>query len=231
VEEKERKLVVGLGNPGPKYQNTRHNAGFMALALFAEKQGLENPSVSGQSLLSFGKVAGQKVVLAWPQAFMNNSGPPTRKVLDYYKINPSNMLVVHDEMDVPLGRLKFSRGGGSAGHRGLESLLEVIPAEFDRLRFGVGRPPKTAILAKTMDYVLAPFNSLEIELLDKTLIWAADLIRVWVTMGLAKAQMLGNRAEPAQPKKPKPKPDSQASPATAGSDQTLAPPQEPTLEP
>jgi PTH1 family peptidyl-tRNA hydrolase len=188
-------MVVGLGNPGSRYQNTRHNAGFMALALFAVKLGEENTRVSGSSLLAKGRVGGQKVLLVWPQTYMNNSGQAVREVFDYYKISPENLLVVHDEMDLPLGRVKFCRGRGSAGHKGLESIFNHLSSDFDRLRFGVGRPAKTAFEEGVIDYVLSPFTSLESETVDKTLKWAADLIEVWVAQNLAAAQRLSNRTE------------------------------------
>jgi PTH1 family peptidyl-tRNA hydrolase len=106
-------------------------------------------------------------------------------------------------MDLPLGRLKFTTGGGSAGHKGLESILGEMPADFDRLRVGIGRPEKNFFVEKAADYVLAPFNSLENDKVNLTLDWASDLVRVWVIKNMAAAQMLGNRPEPAQKKKAK----------------------------
>ncbi|MDR1608420.1 MAG: aminoacyl-tRNA hydrolase [Deltaproteobacteria bacterium] len=196
--------MVGLGNPGPKYQNTRHNAGFMAVAHFANKRGLEDPRRNGNSLLTWGKVEGQKVLLAWPQRFMNNSGEEVKKIVDFYKVAPENLLVVYDEMDLPVGRIKVSKGGGAAGHRGVESLVEALPNTFDRLRFGVGRPPKNNFGHSNIDYVLGPFNSLESEAVDKALDWSADIIRIWLIKNLAGAQMLANRNEPRPTKKTKP---------------------------
>jgi PTH1 family peptidyl-tRNA hydrolase len=211
VADKEIKMVVGLGNPGSKYQNTRHNAGFMAVALFAEKLGLTDSRSSGPNLIAWGEAGGVKALLVWPQTYMNNSGPAVRSVLDFYKISPTNLLVVHDEMDLPVGRLKFSQGGGTAGHKGLESILEVLPKNFDRLRLGIGRPEKTVFLEKAMDYVLAPFSSLETALVDQTLKRAAELIEVWVAKNLAAAQRLGNRGEKPQKTKEAIKPPAEPS--------------------
>ncbi|MDR1577362.1 MAG: aminoacyl-tRNA hydrolase [Deltaproteobacteria bacterium] len=218
--EKVLKMVVGLGNPGAKYQNTRHNAGFMAVAQYAQQKELDNPRTGGACLLTWGKAEGQKFLLAWPQSFMNNSGQAIRKVLDYYRVEPENLLVLHDEMDLPLGRLKATKGGGAAGHRGIESILEHIPNNFDRLRIGVGRPPKTGFETTNVDYVLSPFTSLETEILDKTLLWAADIIQIWLLKNLASAQMLANRSEPRPPKKPKTPIEPKAE--TADSSESLA---------
>jgi PTH1 family peptidyl-tRNA hydrolase len=218
VAEKKLKMIVGLGNPGDKYKNTRHNAGFMVVGLFAEKLGLAEARTSWPNLLAWGKTEGQKVLLVWPQTFMNNSGPAVKRVLDYYKISPSDLLVVHDEMDLPVGRLKFSRGGGYAGHRGVQSILEEIPQDFDRLRFGVGRPTKgDHFKEKSMDYVLSPFSSLESQAVDETLNKAAGLIEVWAVRNLAAAQRLGNRSEkPPKPEKEALTADEDLKPEAAG---------------
>jgi PTH1 family peptidyl-tRNA hydrolase len=229
LAENDFKMVAGLGNPGDRYQNTRHNAGFMALALFAVKLGQENVKVSGSNLLAKGRVGNQKVLLVWPQNYMNNSGPAVREVLDYYKVSPENLLVVHDEMDLPLGRVKLCRGRGSAGHKGLESLFECLKTDFDRLRFGVGRPVKTAFEPGVIDYVLSPFTSLETELVDKTLKKAADLIEVWVAQNLAAAQRLGNRTE--KEKTPKAKAPVATDPTSTNPTPTTAAPNDPALAP
>jgi PTH1 family peptidyl-tRNA hydrolase len=203
--DKEPKLIVGLGNPGEEYRNTRHNAGFMILAVLADKHRLEDPKRSGPCLVTKARLEGQKLIMVWPQTYMNNCGPAVRRLVDFYKVPAGRILVLHDELDLPLGRIRFSKGGSSGGHKGLESIMSEISAPFDRLRFGIGRPPKDGFITKIIDYVLSPFSSLEDEKVDKTLAWSADLVRIWAVKNLAAAQMLGNRTERAPAKKPKPK--------------------------
>ncbi|MDR1085489.1 MAG: aminoacyl-tRNA hydrolase [Deltaproteobacteria bacterium] len=200
MSEKEMKVLVGLGNPGPEYQNTRHNAGFMVLALMARKYALEIPKKSGSSLIAAAKLEDRKVLLVWPQSYMNNSGPPVRKILDYYKVSPASLLVIHDEMDLPLGRFKLTKGGGDGGHKGIESILREVPLDFARLRVGIGRPDKSNPFRSVINFVLSSFTSLEEQEADKALDTASELACVWVTQGLVKAQGIGHRSDVGQKK-------------------------------
>jgi PTH1 family peptidyl-tRNA hydrolase len=195
------KVVAGLGNPGPQYQNTRHNMGFMTLAQMAQDRGFENPVKFKKSLLTKGRVEGQKVLLVWPQTYMNLSGLAVEEVLSYYRLTVEDLLVIHDEMDLPLGRLKLTKGGGTAGHNGLGSLVEELSADFDRFRLGIGRPEKNAFYEGYYDYVLSPFNSLEIPLVDEVIERAAKATAIWVNEGLAAAQRLVNIKKPNASKK------------------------------
>jgi PTH1 family peptidyl-tRNA hydrolase len=199
------KLILGLGNPGDAYADNRHNAGFMALEAFARdpKEPLGPPSNFKSSRIATGRCSGVRVVLAWPQTYMNLSGHAARELVSFYKIDAlEDMLVVHDEMDLPPGRVKATRGGGSAGHNGIDSVKEAVPQDFARLRIGVGRPPKAEGEGPSgsKDWVLSPFADEEIPLVEEALKAACGLMRVWIEDGLSAAQRLGNR----KPKKPKP---------------------------
>ncbi|MEI9966099.1 MAG: aminoacyl-tRNA hydrolase [Candidatus Moraniibacteriota bacterium] len=140
------KLIVGLGNPGTEYQDTRHNAGFLALDFL--QTAWESPAflseqklVSSQSVARFGT---EKLLLLKPETFMNDSGTAVRKALQYYKIGPEDLLVVHDDMDIPSGQWRFTESSRSAGHNGVESLIEALGTQdFARLRLGIGRPEAT----------------------------------------------------------------------------------------
>ncbi|MDR3153384.1 MAG: aminoacyl-tRNA hydrolase [Deltaproteobacteria bacterium] len=206
MEASGTKLIMGLGNPGPAYADNRHNVGFMALDLFA-REGLDGagpPANFKSSLIVTGAGRSGRVILAWPQTYMNLSGHAARELVSFYKISAAeDLLVVHDEMDLPCGRVKATRGGGSAGHNGIDSVKEAVPADFARLRIGIGRPPKDLWGASpgSRDYVLSPFEPEENPLVEEALKAARELMAVWLKDGLSAAQRLGNR----RPPKPKAK--------------------------
>ena len=188
-------LIVGLGNPGPGYENTRHNAGFLAARRLAAKAGFPPPARFRGSLAAQGSAAGRRAVLAWPQTFMNLSGQAVSELASFYKVAGQDILVLHDEMDLAPGRLKLSFGGGPAGHRGLASILEYLDTDFCRLKIGIGRPAAS----EAADYVLDDFSSQERPLIDETLDRAAEAALNWAALGLALAQNLVNRRpEPDQ---------------------------------
>jgi PTH1 family peptidyl-tRNA hydrolase len=199
-------LIVGLGNPGREYEATRHNAGFMALERLAEKQGFDRPTHFKSSQVAKGAIGGNKVVLAWPQTYMNLSGQAVQELANFYKIPGSDILVLHDEMDLPPGRLKLDLGGGAAGHNGLASIMQHLPEEFCRLRIGIGRPPKEFFTSGSADYVLGRFLEMEWPEVDKALSEAAAAAASWLTQGFTKTQLKVNR-RPKAPKKPKPAPE------------------------
>jgi PTH1 family peptidyl-tRNA hydrolase len=196
------KLIMGLGNPGPGYAQTRHNAGFMALSLFAEKNRLETPANFKSSVIINGSVQGNRVILAWPLTYMNLSGVAARELYCYYKIpGTENVIVLHDEMDLPPGRVKVSLGGGTAGHNGVSSIKENLPGEFAHVRIGIGRPPKFdwPDQGGSKDYVLSPFEEDELEFINEGLELAAEATLAWIKGGLGASQRLANK----KPKKPK----------------------------
>lgn len=158
------KLIVGLGNPTDKYKNTRHNIGFMAIDEIAE--GLQAPSWKQNfgGLFTEIKFCNQRVVLLKPMSYMNNSGVPVQSCASFYKIRPEEILVIHDELDIPLSKIKTKIGGGNGGHNGIKSIESRIGKEFHRLRIGIGRPEHKD---QVSDYVLSNFSSVETETVDE----------------------------------------------------------------
>ena len=179
-------LVVGLGNPGPGYAATRHNAGFMVVDLLAERMGGRFKAHKGGSDILEGRVAGLRVVLAKPKSFMNLSGGPTVAAQNFFKVPLEQIVVVHDELDIDYGLLRLKRGGGDGGHNGLKSISKSLGSkEYLRVRFGIGRPPGRQDPA---DYVLSDFSQVERKELDLFVDRAADAVETVITDGLEPAQ-------------------------------------------
>jgi PTH1 family peptidyl-tRNA hydrolase len=182
----ERFLVVGLGNPGPRYAGTRHNAGFLVVDLLAERLGGSFKAHKGRADVVEGRLAGAPVVLAKPKSYMNESGGPVVSIARFFKVPPERIVVVHDELDLPYGALRLKRGGGDGGHNGLRSTTSALGSkEYLRVRFGIGRPPGRQDPA---DFVLKEFSALERKELDFLVDRAADAVESLVRDGLEKAQ-------------------------------------------
>lgn len=172
------KAIFGLGNPGARYAATRHNAGFMVLELLARRHAVALDRVGPLAAWGQGRIAGVDVLLAEPLGFMNRSGEAVRELLPPDLVRATDLLVVHDEIDLPFGRVKLKRGGGTAGHRGIGSIGEEIgDLEFCRLRVGVGRP---AAGCEPAEHVLSPFADQEAEGLVDLIARAADACETWV---------------------------------------------------
>lgn len=186
-------LVVGLGNPGPKYQGTRHNVGFEVVELLADAAGAEFSEKKWKARVAKGRVAGHDVLILEPQTFMNLSGESVGPALGFYKLGTEALIVVHDEVDLPVGTVRLKKGGGPGGHNGLRSLIQHLPdPDFIRLRIGVGRPPPEW---DTADYVLSKFGSGERNQIDEAAKFAAEAINAVITDGLAKAMNVVNRSK------------------------------------
>ncbi|KLU62054.1 peptidyl-tRNA hydrolase [Peptococcaceae bacterium CEB3] len=185
------KVIAGLGNPGPEYAETRHNVGFVLVDNLAELWRWDfRPKYHG--LMAMGEVSGERVVLFKPQTYMNLSGRAVRELAGFYKIPASEILVVHDDLDLGLGRMRLRRLGGAGGHRGVLSLLAELGTEdFWRLRIGIGRPPAGWEAAA---YVLGRFLPEEIEPLEGVLDKAGQAAGVWLTGDTAAAMNRYNRA-------------------------------------
>jgi PTH1 family peptidyl-tRNA hydrolase len=193
-------LVVGLGNPGPKYVRTRHNVGYLVTDLLAERMA-GSPAAwkahrSGRAQVVEGRLGGvpgqpgPRVVLGRARSYMNESGGPVSTLLGFYKIPTERLVVVHDEVDIPFGALRLKFGGGDNGHNGLRSLRRSLgTGDFYRVRVGVGRPPGRR---PTADYVLADFTPAERRDLETDVDRAADAVDCLVSEGLAKAQNVYN---------------------------------------
>ncbi|MDR3578286.1 MAG: aminoacyl-tRNA hydrolase [Anaerolineaceae bacterium] len=178
-------LLVGLGNPGREYRANRHNLGFMTVDQLSQSLSVRLSRVQSKALIGIGALEQHKVVLAKPQTFMNLSGQAVSALLRFYKIPLERLLVIHDELDLPLGTLRLRPGGGSAGNRGLASIIELLGTqEFPRLRIGIGHPPGQMSGA---DYVLQNFPPAEQEMLDLVLKRAVEAAQVFVKSGLETA--------------------------------------------
>ncbi len=150
------RLIVGLGNPGPGYARHRHNLGFMAVDRFAERHGFRFSQRAANALVATGAFEGAPLTLAKPQTFMNRSGEPVRGLVQRYTRGPRDLVVVYDELDLPLGRLRIRKEGSPGGHNGMRDVIRALGTqEFVRLRLGIGRPPSDEDPA---DYVLSPFT-------------------------------------------------------------------------
>lgn len=182
-------VIAGLGNPGPKYQWTRHNAGFLFLDRLAH---LENISINRKN---FSGLAGEwnhdgnRLILLKPQTFMNLSGQAVMQALQFYKLPLSQLIVAHDELDLPFGTVRLKQGGGHGGHNGLRSIMEQLgKGDFIRLRIGIGRPPH----GDTVNYVLGNIPPDQMEVLPRVLDGGLEMLEMLLDEGLSKAMSLYN---------------------------------------
>ncbi|WP_027953480.1 aminoacyl-tRNA hydrolase [Halobacillus kuroshimensis] len=172
------KCIVGLGNPGKKYDRTRHNAGFMVLDEWAERNNWSFSQKKFNGLYTMERMDGEKVVLLKPQTYMNLSGESLRPLMDYYDLDVEDILVVYDDLDLPPGKIRLRKKGGHGGHNGIRSIIDHLGTkEFKRLRVGVGRPEgsKTVI-----DHVLGTFTKEEIPHVEDSIDYAVKACEAWV---------------------------------------------------
>jgi PTH1 family peptidyl-tRNA hydrolase len=189
-------LVVGLGNPGPAYAGHRHNVGYLVVEELASRMGSPFRSHrTGRADVVEGRLGvpgepGPRVVLARPRCYMNESGGPVKALATFYKVAPEQLVVVHDEIDIPFGTLRVKLGGGDNGHNGLRSVRAAIgTGDFHRVRAGVGRPPGRREVA---DFVLSNYSTVERNELPFQVDRAADAVETLVTEGLAETQQRFN---------------------------------------
>jgi PTH1 family peptidyl-tRNA hydrolase len=192
--ETETFLIAGLGNPGREYRETRHNVGFITLDRLAARLAATFGRLESKALVAKGEVEGFRLVLAKPQTYMNLSGQAVSGLARFYKVPLERLLVIYDDVDLPFGSLRMRPSGGSAGQKGMASIIQSLGTQdFPRLRIGIGRPSGRMDAA---DYVLQTFNRQESALLDELLERAADAALAFVRLGLEAAM---NRYNPAQP--------------------------------
>ncbi len=200
-------LIVGLGNPGSKYENTRHNIGFRSVNALAAKHGITLTKLEQRALVGGGTILGKRVLLAKPQTFMNVSGDSVGPLASFYKIPTEKILIVCDDLDIPMGTLRLRKSGSSGGQNGMKHILQRLGTqEINRIRMGIGRPPGRMNPA---DYVLQPFKGDEeisaVEMIDR----AIKAIETWLTDGIDPAMNRYNGAgEAPKPEKPAKPPES-----------------------
>jgi len=205
-------MIVGLGNPGRRYTETRHNAGFLVIDELARRWGIDCSKKQLGAQVGGGLVRDTKVLLVKPQQFMNRSGHPTRSLMGFYKAPLETVVVIHDEVDLPFGTVRVKRGGGAGGHNGLRDLDRHLgDRNYVRVRVGVSRPPEGW---DTADYVLGKWNATEARDLDTVLGRAADAAELVLSDGLTAAMNQFNvRPKQKKVRKPAPEPaDPSASP-------------------
>ena len=215
-----KRLIVGLGNPGRKYEMTRHNIGFRVIDELAARYKLGAGRSEKRALTWSGQIQGIPIKLAKPMTYMNRSGESLRQLMDFYDIAPSNLLVVHDDLDTPFGILRLRQSGGHGGQNGLRSIIQHLGGkDFARLRFGIGRPPGKM---DPVNYVLQPFKGDDLIRADELASRAADAVEVWLSAGIEEAMTRFNGDAKASQPPPKPR-DLEAQLAVAARAQELAP--------
>ena len=186
LNRKERWIVIGLGNPGQEYERTRHNIGAMVAAELANRSGKKLSSHKSRANLAEYKLStGDSVSVATLRCYMNESGGPTKSLIDFYKAKSDHLIVIHDELDIPFEAIRIKQGGGDNGHNGLKSITKVLGPDYFRLRMGIGRPIGNQDPA---DFVLKPFNSTERKNLEFFVTRGADAIEALISEGLERAQ-------------------------------------------
>ena len=192
-----RKLIVGLGNPGSNYRRTRHNIGFTCLDALAERHDLSYGRGRQQTEVATGFLGEQAIVLAKPQTFMNDSGRAVAALARFYGIAPADLIVAHDELDIPFGTLRLRDGGSAGGHRGVSSIVQHLGTNAcARLRVGIGRPPGAMPPDR---FVLAPFGQAEIDVLPEVRDAAVAALTLWALEGMAAAMKGYHGWSPGRP--------------------------------
>jgi len=183
------KLLVGLGNPGRGYANNRHNVGSACLNHFARRQGIRFDKKQGKARIGLGEVAGSKVVVAKPQAYMNRSGQSVSLLVKKFDVSLNNLLVIHDDLDLLLGKIRIRQGGSSGGHKGIESIISCLGSQnFIRIRVGIGRPIKNEGFTEFSEdeiiaYVLSDFTPDEKQAITPVLPRVSEAILCLLTEG------------------------------------------------
>ena len=167
MQENKPVLVVGLGNPGETYKNTRHNVGFMAVNHFAGDGAKWKKEKN--ALTCAMDVGGRRVILVQPQTFMNNSGDAVGPLMAYYKIPLENVIVIHDDMDLAVGSVREKIGGGSAGHNGIKSIDRAVGADYKRIRIGIGHPRDLGLPMEPADWVLGRFTAQQLSAVESVI--------------------------------------------------------------
>jgi peptidyl-tRNA hydrolase, PTH1 family len=209
----QRRVIVGLGNPGKEYARTRHNVGFHIADRLADKHGLKFSKMMSRAIIAVGDIDGQKVVLVKPQTFMNDSGASVGPILKFYKTDPAGLMVIYDDLDLPVAQLRLRKFGGTGGHNGMKSVIARVGTEnFPRLRVGIGRPPGRM---DPMDHVLLPFTKSELDLMEPAYDRAVEGLTRWLKEDIERVMNYVNVGEEKRKSadESKPRPDDKPQPA------------------
>ena len=179
-------LIVGLGNPGDKYENTRHNVGFMTVDILAERLRIPVQKLKYKALTNTAELGGQKVLLMKPVTYMNLSGEAVRQAADFYKIPPERVLVISDDVSLPVGKLRIRAGGSAGGHNGLKNIIAQLGSDrFPRVKIGVGEKPHPDY--DMADWVLSKFTGEDKKAIDAAVLRAADAVECLLREGPERA--------------------------------------------
>lgn len=177
------KMIIGLGNPGKEYINTKHNVGFMVIDAIAEELNVSVEKKQCQALTQATVWGSEKVLLVKPQTYMNLSGQAVMELLNYYKDRIDDLLVIHDDLDLPPGQMRFKQGGGAGGHNGIKNIIAHLNSnDFDRLKIGIGKGTRD-----TKDYVLTPFHGTDKQAVEEAVSEAVGAVKAWMDEGIAPA--------------------------------------------
>ena len=194
------RLIVGLGNPDPEYQWTPHNLGFMAVDELANRGGIRVERPEGKALVGKGKIAGEDVLLAKPQTYMNLSGISVRELLEKYELGPADLLVMWDEVQLPFGTIRIDRKGSGGSHNGANSVISAVGTqEFSRIRLGCGPDHP---LSSRREFVLRPMKKSELEEAAEMIGKAGDAVEMILAKGIEPAMNIFNRRKPAEAEEP-----------------------------
>ena len=177
------KMIIGLGNPGKEYAQTKHNVGFMVIDAIADELHIAVEKKQCQALTQTATWDGEKILLVKPQTFMNLSGQAVVELLNYYKDRIDDLLVIHDDLDLPPGQLRFKQGGGAGGHNGIKNIIAHLNSnDFDRLKIGIGKAKYD-----TKDYVLTPFGGADKKAIEEAVALSVGAVKTWLEEGIGPA--------------------------------------------
>jgi peptidyl-tRNA hydrolase, PTH1 family len=200
AEQRPMRLIVGLGNPDPEYQWTPHNLGFMAVDELANRGGIRVERPEGKALVGKGKIAGEEVLLAKPQTYMNLSGISVRELLEKYELGPADLLVMWDEVQLPFGTIRIDRKGSGGSHNGANSVISAAGTqEFSRIRLGCGPDHP---LSSRKEFVLRPMKKAELEVAAEMVGKAGDAVEMILAKGIEPAMNIFNRRKPLEAEEP-----------------------------
>jgi peptidyl-tRNA hydrolase, PTH1 family len=182
------KLIIGLGNPGKEYSRNRHNVGFRFVAHIARQNSIEVKKRQCQAEIGTGEIAGTRVLLARPRTFMNRSGDSVSQLIKKYHVEINDILVIYDDLDLPLGKIRLRHGGSSGGHKGIKSIASSLGnQDFNRLKIGIGRPPHDTSDEKVVSHVLSDFSAQEEKTIKPAIEKATEAVECFLTEGMVAA--------------------------------------------